>query len=150
MHPQHSQRLAVHARDLLFEGVLCDVPLKLHCACKDAVCRERNRAQHDLLGQLESQQSVMFALLGYLVQNDLGNGTVLAQLFEALVDSLFRRKLHQDVLIGEDDSYVIALKGVSVDEGFGRERTSKIDIFDLFRSDVLSLTQLVDVLLPVD
>ena len=59
-------------------------------------------------------------------------------------------ELLEFVLVRGDDSDAVVLEGVSVDEDGVDSGDLRVDLFDLLRSDVLSLCQLEDVLGSVD
>lgn len=58
-------------------------------------------------------------------------------------------ELHKGVLVGRDDRYIIVLEGVAIHEYLGDVVASLVDVFYLFRSDILAVAELVDVLFPI-
>ena len=98
----------------------------------------------NVLVQMRQQRLAVFRLVGH--QQDIG-----VRLQVARVDPLSQQEIGDTLLSDTNDPNQEITQGVAVGVGLSKNRVVRqVDVFDLFRGDVFTLSQLEEVLHSVD
>lgn len=90
-------------------------------------------------------------MLSHLIQYEFLDLFVSYQIFDfSFINTKSFGQSLKSIKVWVNDCNIKVLQTITVNKALGNIRTTKVNVFNLFRCDILSLTQFVNVFLPVN
>lgn len=141
----------VHFINQTFKFTFSNMPLEFHCAGKYSQCSKRNRRKPHFFCQLESNETLFFTMLSHFLQNKLLKSLISDKNFYCCFSNPQTLCQHKkNIRIDMNNSDIVILKWVSVQETFSHNRTFQVNVFNFLRGNIFALTELVNIFLTVD